>query len=295
MSGLRGPVALLSLWTRNDFLDQLGEPAYQAAVLEDSLAAAAAAGGSRLFGGSFDPGNTLADDATLDELPSAAAAVQCLQALEDLASSGVIGGLVVLAVTPATLPLGLRAPSVMGPLARVLGTVAPLWEPALGAAETQTRLLDLVGDRPGASGMDHGVAVDLMRPELAAETTVVLNLNKLRAAAQYQPGDADAAAGSGRDAYGKYGAPLAMLRRGTYPIYYGRRPRCVLRVANAAGSGVGSVEWCVSCAPSGVAARRVRPSPPPLASATARRPPVPFPATPPSVAPPSVAPLPGTT
>ena len=88
MSGLRGPVALLSLWTRNDFLDKLGEPAYQAEVLGDSLAAAAGAGGSRPLGGSFDPGNHLADDATLDELPStaqAAAAAQCLQALEDLA------------------------------------------------------------------------------------------------------------------------------------------------------------------------------------------------------------------
>ena len=84
-----GPVALLSFYEQQNFVDDLGRPLYLEAVTATSLQYVRDAGGVRYYGGSFDANAAVGEDVVLDELPSKDAAFQVIRQLEGeaLASS----------------------------------------------------------------------------------------------------------------------------------------------------------------------------------------------------------------
>ena len=223
-----GPVALLSFYEQQNFVDDLGRPLYLEAVTATSLQYVRDAGGVRYYGGSFDANAAAGEDIVLDELPSKDAAFQVVRKLEALVGTGVIAKLSVLAMTPVRLPLGITLHRGLGPLSSVLNTVVPLTDPKVSQSSLANelgKLHDPVKDDVTA----------IYSEDLGHKKMFMLNLNKFRKIALYGSESEEAAKGemvSGVDAYRRYAAPLSLLRRGAFPYYMGTNVKTVLRTEN---------------------------------------------------------------
>lgn len=239
------PVALLSLYTRTDLLEEVAEPAYQELLRHESLAAVEAAGGRRIYGGAFDLGSEIADDLTLDEFPDGSSAERFARKLYASGASGALGGLTVLAFEPIYLPFGIRFSTICRPMSWLLSAFWPLKDDPVPAGRSFPE--GMVGAPPAADVARRSQEFDLdskKGPAMANDghrngkpmgQIVMLNLNKMRRVAKYPPSSMRAqsgsAPGSGIAAYRRYSNPLSLMRRGAFPVYMARYGRCVIRNA----------------------------------------------------------------
>ena len=221
-----GPVALLSFYEQQNFVDDLGRPAYIKALTETSLQAVKDVGGLRYYGGSFDTNAVVGEDLVLDEVPNKHAAFLVLKQLETLAFSGVVGKLTVLAFKPARLPFGITLSSGLSVLSRILNTIAPITDKKWNKRREEEFLASTNVD-----GIQTEIS-NMYNEDLAEKKMFMLNLNKYKKVATYEPGtkEAEDEPISGREAYGRYGkgGGLNIFRRGGYPYYMGFNCQTVL-------------------------------------------------------------------
>eukprot|EP00943_MAST-04B_sp_MAST-4B-sp1_P009631 g9631.t1 len=221
-----GPVALLSFYEQQNFVDDLGRPAYIKAITETSLQAVKAVGGIRFYGGTFDTNAVVGEDVVLDEVPNKAKAYILLKSLEQLAFSGAVGKLTVLAMRPVRLPFQIRLNVGLSPLSRFLSTIAPIsdkkWDKRREEEFTSSRILE--------TNQIKQLITNIYNEDLTEKEMFMLNLNKFKKIATYAPGTKEASEESepGIEAYNRYGSPLDLLRRGAYPYYIGINCKTVL-------------------------------------------------------------------
>jgi hypothetical protein len=223
-----GPVALLSFYEQQNFVDDLGRPAYIKAITETSLQAVKAVGGIRYYGGTFDTNAVVGEDVVLDEVPNKAKAYILLKSLEQLAFSGAVGKLTVLAMRPVRLPFQITLNVGLSPLSRFLSTVAPISDKKWNKRREEEFLL------PKTKTIENKKIKQLIdnfyNEDLAEKEMFMLNLNKFKKVATYAPGTKEVSEESepGIEAYNRYSSPLDLLRRGAYPYYIGKKCQTVL-------------------------------------------------------------------
>lgn len=223
-----GPVALLSFYEQQNFVDDLGRPLYLEAVTATSLQYVRDAGGVRYYGGSFDANAAVGEDVVLDELPSKDAAFQVIRQLEVLVGTGVIAKLSVLAMTPVRLPFGITLHRGLGPLSSVLNAIVPITDQNISKSSVLNKRDELYGQ------LKEDVTA-FYNEDSGHKKMFMLNLNKFRKIALYSSEFEKAEEEktvSGADAYRRYAAPVSLLRRGAFPYYMGTNVKTVLRTEN---------------------------------------------------------------
>jgi hypothetical protein len=225
VSRVEGPVALLCNFAKNE---DASAGLYNQWLRQDLCINLLMNGGRRLLGGSCDPGvhfhGVRIDDVVCEWFPSGELASRWLEFLRQSRGEwrqGLGAGCpargVVFAFRPAKVEL-LFVMKWLGPLLYKLWGIYSTFNRPLKETFVNANLADPKKSKwMDAEDLDIGIQQGL------SKMAVMYNLNKFCKVADYSkvPEKAPSSQLSGRKAYGLYGSPLGMLRRGNRPFFIG--------------------------------------------------------------------------